>query len=1095
MKAILRISTALGLALLCTLAWAQDRTLSGTVTSAEDGEVLIGVNVILKGTATGTISDIDGNFSLSVPEDGGALVFSFIGFATQEYPIGANSIMDVSLALDVTQLSEIVVTALGIERDERSLGYAVQEIDGDEVNTVRTDSWLNNLSGRAAGVHVKNNTNFGGSINVIIRGSSSLTGNNQALFVVDGVPISNQNTNANDANTQSNGQVTGRSGYDYGNAASDIEPNDIESINILKGAAATALYGSRAANGVIMITTKQGKKTGRGVGVTINSNTTFGVIDKSTMPAYQNEHGGAYGPYYSGSAIYPYMEDIDIDGDGITDPVVPFTEDASRGQRFDPNFNVYQYNAFVPESPFFGQRTPWVAAANGPETFFETAVNLTNGFDIQNASDDGSYRFGYTNTNATGVMPNSEIKRNNFRLTGTYDIVEKLKITTSVNYIKSDTKGRPSTGYSDNIMSMFRQWWQTNVDLKEQEDLYNMTGRNVTWNRNSYLDHTPIYWDNPYWVRYENFQKDTRSRILGYAMLDYEITDWLSAMGRVGIDTYDELQEERKAVSSVAGEMGVDRPDVRSGYTRYDRTWRETNIDFMLNFHKRYGEIDLTALVGTNIRRNRMERVFASTNGGLAVPGVYALSNSVDPMLPPEERLEEKGVNGIFGSINAGFKDMVYLEATIRRDVSSTLPEANNSYVYPSVSGTFMFSEVVQADWLPLGKIRVNYAEVGNDAPPLRVSDTYRGKAPFAGNAMATNYFAKNNPDLLPERQKSTEFGLAMNFLENRVGFDVAYYNSSTFNQLMPVKVSQSTGYREQWVNAGEIQNNGVEIMLFATPVAVGDFKWDLTLNWAKNDNKVVSLYTDEAGNEVTNLQLASLQGGVTINARVGEPYGTIHGTEYVFHDNGQPTIASNGRFVISSANDFVIGNANPDFIAGITNAFSYKNFQFHFLIDMQQGGDIFSLDQWYGVGTGLYEETVFTNDLGNPVRNLIADGGGLIREGVQTDGSANTVRVQGDRFSADGWARSPNSRFVYDASFVKLRELVLTYNFPQSILANTPIPAASVSFVGSNLWIISKNLPHADPEASQGSGNIQGWQSGVMPTVKSYGVNLKVSF
>jgi TonB-dependent SusC/RagA subfamily outer membrane receptor len=298
------MSMAFGLAFVCTLAWAQDRTVSGTISSGEDGQVLIGVNVILKGTTTGTISDIDGNYSLSVPSDGGTLVYSFIGFATQEMPIGASSVIDLTLMADVTQLGEIVVTALGIEREERSLGYAVQKIDGEEGNTVRTDSWLNNLSGRAAGVHVKNNNNFGGSINVIIRGSSSLTGNNQALFVVDGVPIGNSNPNVND-NHHNSGQRSGRGGYDYGNAANDIEPNDIESINILKGAAATALYGSRAANGVIMITTKKGKKTGRGVGVSINSNTTFGVVDKSTIPTYQTEYGAGYGPYGS-HGTYPY---------------------------------------------------------------------------------------------------------------------------------------------------------------------------------------------------------------------------------------------------------------------------------------------------------------------------------------------------------------------------------------------------------------------------------------------------------------------------------------------------------------------------------------------------------------------------------------------------------------------------------------------------------------------------------------------------------------------------------------------------------------------------------------------------------------------
>jgi outer membrane receptor protein involved in Fe transport len=643
-----------------------------------------------------------------------------------------------------------------------------------------------------------------------------------------------------------------------------------------------------------------------------------------------------------------------------------------------------------------------------------------------------------------------------------------------------------------------------NVDLDEQKRLYEQTGRNVTWNRLAYDDPNPIYWDNLYWARFENFQTDVRTRLIGYAMAEWDITDFLSLMGRFTIDTYDQLQEERKAVGSVSGEFGVGRPDVRSGYSRFDRTWRETNVDGILRFNKRFGEIDLSALAGINIRRNYIDDVFASTNGGLAVPGLFALSNSVDPMLPPEESLLESGVNGMFVGATIGYADMIYLEGTLRRDVSSTLPEENNSFVYPSVSGTFIFSELLNSPWMSLGKLRLNYAEVGNDAPPLRVLDTYRGIAPFAGNTMVTNFPIKNNPDLKPERTQALEAGLAMNFLTNRVGFDVAVYKSSTYDQLMPVDVTTATGYASTWVNAGEIENKGVEVTLFATPVETSSFRWDITVNWSRNRNKVVELFTDQAGNKVDILQLASLQGGVTINARVGEPYGTIHGTDYVYHENGQPMVRTNGRYQISSTNDNVIGNYNPDWLAGIRNSFSYKDFTLSFLLDGQHGGDIFALDLWYGMGTGMYEETVGLNELGNPKRDPVVrneDGtydpstGGILNPGVMEDGTPNTTRVAGDNYGADGWAVSPNSRFVYDASFLKLRELSLTYNLPRTLIDQTPLTGASVSFIGNNLWIIDKNLPHADPEATQGAGNIQGWQSGVMPTVKNYGFNIKVQF
>lgn len=1075
---------------------AQERTISGTVTAEENGSPIPGVNVILQGTTIGTVTDIDGSYKLNVPPEGGTLIFSFIGLATEEVKIGNQSVINMVMTADIKQLSEVVVTALGIEREERSLGYAVQEVEGDQLNNMKTDNFLNALSGRVAGVQIKNNTNFGGSNNVIVRGQSSLTQNNQPLFVIDGVPINNANTN-------NDGQLEGRSGYDFGNAAADIDPNDIASISVLKGAAATALYGSRAANGVILITSKKGKAGRGGLGVNLSSNVTFGIMDKSTFPEYQNEYGAGYGPYYS-DGDYPYLAEEDVNGDGNPDLVTPLTEDASRGERFDPSLMVYQYNAFVPESPHYGKATPWVAGANGPDSFFETAVNLSNSVDVSNATDNASYRISYTNQDFSGIMPNSTLKRNNFMLNGSYNILDNLKVSASANYVKTNAKGRPSTGYSDNILTSFRQWYQMNVDIQEEKDLYFQTKRNVTWNRVASDDPTPIYWDNPYWVRYENYESDQRSRLIGYAQIDWQITDFLSAMGRISADTYTQLQEERKAVGSVAGELGVDRPDVTSGYSRYDRTYTETNADLMLNFNKRIGDIDLTAFVGTNIRRDKIDRIFASTNGGLASPNLYALSNSLDPMLPPEEKLEEIGVNGIFGSVNIGYKDMVYLDGTIRRDQSSTLPKENNSYVYPSVSGTFLFSEVLNASWLSLGKLRVNYAEVGNDAPALSVTDTYRGVASFAGAPLATNYISKNNPDLKPERTQSIEAGLAMNFLTNRIGFDLAFYKASTFDQLMPVDVSFATGYSQKWVNAGEIQNKGVELTLFATPVRTSAFTWDISLNWSKNNNKVIKLFTDETGNEVKNLQLGSLQGGVSIIARVGEEYGAIQGSDYVYHANGQPIVGSNGRYEISETNNKVIGNYNPDWMGGLRNSFSYKDFDLSILIDMQHGGDIFSLDLWYGIGTGLYKETAGLNDLGNPVSDPIVEesegvyasnSGGFINPGVYEDGTPNKTRVAADSYAADGWAVSPNARFVYDASFIKLREVALTYNLPKSLMDQTPIYAASVSFVGSNLWIIHKNLPYADPEATQSSGNIQGWQSGVMPSVKNYGFNVRVQF
>ena len=1096
-------------------AWAQTKEITGTVTSGSDGSSIPGVSVSVKGTTLGTITDLDGKYIIRVPSDAKTLIFSFVGMQSKEVEITGNTINAV-LQPDVVGINEVVVTALGISRAKKSLGYAVQEVSGDDVNLVKSDNFATALSGRVSGVHVQNNTNFGGSTNVIIRGQSSLTQSNQALFVIDGVPIDNSNSN-------NASQLSGRNGYDYGNTASDINSNDIESISVLKGAAATALYGSRAANGVILITTKKGgAPKGRGLGVKVSSNITISKIDKETFPKYQKEYGGGYGPYYSGSGTRDTSDDdseylgfeynTDVNGDGLRDYVVPFREDASRGQRFDKNIMVYQWDAFVPESDNFGKATPWIAAKNGPDSFFETAVSTTNSVDISGGADATSYRFSYTNMNQNGVMPNSNLDKNSALFTGAHKILDNLKITTSMNYTYTHGKGRPSTGYNDNIMSNFRQWFQVNADIKEMERLYKATGRNISWNRSFYDDATPAYWDNPYWIRYENYEEDFRSRLIGYAQLDWDITDYLSAMGRFSIDTYSELQEEQKAAGSVAGEFGVGvngaRPDVTSGYSRFDRSFRETNVDFMLNFHKKLtDDLDLTALLGTNIRRSKNDQVFASTNNGLAVAGTYALSNSLDPMLPPEELLEKIGINGIFASASLGYQNTWFLDATLRRDQSSTLKKSDNSYYYPSVTTSFIFSNLLKKDWISLGKFRLNYAQVGNSAPALHLRDTYSVNASFSGTSMATTPDTKNNPDLKNERQKSWEGGLEMNFLKNRVGFDVALYKTNTFDQLIALPASFATGYNKKWINAGEIQNKGIELTINGTPVQTRDFRWDINVNWAKDKNKVISLYKDASGQEVQNLQIndGSLQGGVSVNARVGEPYGTINGSDYVYDPKtGKRIVDENGYYEISGTNDIVLGNYNPDWTGGISNTLTYKNLSMSFLIDMQHGGDVFSLDLWYGMGTGLYRETVGNNDLGNPKRDPIvengngsyaANSGGTIYEGVHADGTPNTTRVSNEDYDADGWDVSPNGRFVYDASFIKLRELTLTYRFPRELLAKTFLADASIGFVGSNLWIIHKNLPYADPEASQSSGNVQGWQSGVMPATRNFGFTLNVSF
>ncbi len=1067
MKTKLNGFLTLLLALMVQISFAQEKTVTGKVSDASGP--LPGVTVIIKGTKTGTQTDFDGNYSIKAAT-GSVLQFSFIGMKTVDQTIGASNSINIVMQEDAESLEEVVVTALGISREKKSLGYASQSVDGEDVNAVKSGNVANALSGKVAGVQIKRNTNMGGSTNVVIRGNTSLTGDNQALFVVDGVPMSNANLNTSS-------QKQAGAGYDYGNFASDINSDDVESVNVLKGAAATALYGSRAANGAIIITTKKGTKNNK-VDITINSGITVGTIDKDTFVKYQTKYGSGYGAYYGSTG---YFDEGDVDGDGIDDLIVPLTEDASFGGAFDPNLNVYHWNALDPDSPYYLQKRPWVAAKNMPDTFFETAVTYNNNISMAGSTDTGTYRFSYTNFLQNGIMPNSELRRNSFSLNASSKLNDKLTVNASANYVKSDATGRNETGYSDNILTSFRQWFQTNVDIKELEDIYFKTRRNVTWNPSSYDNPAPIYWDNPYWVRYENYETDSRNRFFGNMGLNYKLTDWLNVDGKVSVDTYSYIQEERTNNGS--------NPTAK--YTRYNVDYTELNYDLMLNFNKDLTEkINLNGVIGTNIRRTDQNSIYAATNGGLIVDRLFSISNSVGIPSAPTESNQSIGVDGVYGLVSFGYDRTFYVDVTARQDHSSTLPSDNSKYFYPSVATSIIFSELIDAPWLSFGKARVNYAEVGASAGFAQLSDVLTKPDPFGSTSIYSVNGTKRNPDLKPESTTSIEAGLEMFVLNRRLGLDFSWYKTNTVDQIMPVSISTATGYNSKYVNAGEIQNKGVEVSLTGTPIKTEDFRWDINVNWSKNESEVISLF-----DEVKNLPLGSFQGGITINATIGQPYGTIQGTDFVY-TNGQRTITTSGYYAKTATTNNVIGNMNPEWNGGINNRFSYKNFNLSFLIDIQHGGDIFSLDTWYGYATGLYDNSVGLNDRGVEMRETLANGGGVLFQGVQADGTPNTVYGRGDYYAnGSGYARAPNALHIYDASYVKLREVNVSYTLPSKVLENSFISGLQFSVIGSNLWIISKNIPYSDPEAGLSSGNLQGYQAGVMPSTRDIGFNVKMQF
>ncbi|MFW0737210.1 SusC/RagA family TonB-linked outer membrane protein [Flavobacterium sp. T12S277] len=1098
MKLKLNGFLVLFLTLVSQITFAQGRSVSGTV-SDKAGLPLPGVSVLVKGTKVGTQTDFEGKFTIKAAA-ADVLLFSFVGMKPQEVAASSSSLR-VKLLEDSMQLENVVVTtALGIKREKKSLGYSTQEITGSDLSAgAGSANFLNELSGKAAGVSIRKNTNFGGSTNVVSRGIKSLTGDNQMLIVIDGMPVNNSNINSN-LGDQTKGV---RNTYDYGNAGMDINPDDIETLNILKGAAASALYGWQAGNGVIMITTKKGKSK-KGLGVTITSELTIGTIDKSTFPDIQTKYGQGYGPTYDekgkpiGIPTGPTGAFFTIDKNG--NQVATTIDDASYGVAFDPKLSVFQWDAYTPFSDNYGKKTPWQAAKNGPITFFRTAQISNNSISLEDANDKTNFVLNLNHYKENGILPNSELKKNNLSLKFNHKFSDKLSTSIFANYSSQNTLGRNATGYGgNNVMGQFRQWWATNVDIKEQKEVFERSGgQNISWNMADPANgkFNPKYWDNPYFSRYKNYQTDERNRFIGYVQFDYKISDWLSASGKVSTDSYAELREERLAAGSLNAVFGINRLAVPSGYQKYQGMFSEQNYQFTLNFKKDItADLSLTGLLGTNALRTRRTSTLGSTEGGLIVPGLYALSNSVSPSPFALEKEDNSGVDSGYASLSFGFRDFLFLDGTFRYDAFSTLPKGDNSVNTFSASTSYVFTKHINQPWLSFGKLRASYAENPQGNIDLyALQDVFTKFNPFGdGQQLYSIPNVANNPELRPVKTASQEIGLEMQFFTRRIGFEVSAYRSLSSDQIYDVDYSTSTGYSKKYINSGSVENKGLEVQFNATPVKTEDFQWDVFVNWSKNKNEVVSLRSG-----IETITLGTFQGNASIIAKVGQPYGTIIGKDYTYTPDGQ-RITSNGSYVLSTTSTNVIGNVTPDWIGGLRNKFTYKQISVGFLIDMQKGGDLFSLDQSYGQDAGLYKSTAGNNELGNPVRNTIANGGGVILPGIdKTTGLPNTIRTPNPEASGSiyGYSSNPQKAFVYDASYIKLREVNITYRFPIEIISKMGLNDLRLSLVGSNLWIIHKNLPDADPESGLSSGNLAaGYSNGSLPTTRNIGCNLTLKF
>ncbi|WP_169719537.1 TonB-dependent receptor domain-containing protein [Olivibacter sitiensis] len=588
--------------------------------------------------------------------------------------------------------------------------------------------------------------------------------------------------------------------------------------------------------------------------------------------------------------------------------------------------------------------------------------------------------------------------------------------------------------------------------------------------------------DNPYYVIENNQQSDDRNRFVGNASLSYQLTDWLEVYGRVAVDSYNYIMEERQ----------TDLIRVPARYNIRNVAFTEANYDLMFNYNKDITEkFNTSGVFGTNIRRSKNQSIYNSTSGGLIVKDLYAINNSVANPPAATETFTKIGVNGYFGSLSLGYDKTYYLDVTGRVDQSSTLPEKNNTYFYPSVAASFVFSELLHSSVLSFGKLRLNYAEVGNDAQAQSLFDVLNKSAYAFGSAQRYSVNdTKNNENLKLESTRSWEAGVETSFLNGRVSYNASLYNTNTLNQIMPVSVTAATGYTRKYVNAGDVRNRGIEMTLSGKPLVKQGFSWTIDLNWSMNRSKVMSLYEG-----VNNLNLGNYSTDMSLNATAGRPFGEWRGSDFVYLD-GKPVInQTDGKYLKSDATS-VLGDMNPDWIGGLMNTFTYKNLSFKFLIDMQTGGDIFSEDMAIGTRNGLYSNTTGLNELGNPMRDPISAGGGLLLDGVAPDGTVNTIRTEmRDRNHALGSPSAPSVMFLYDASYVKLREVSLSYTLPSKFVQRYGIFGAQVSLIGANLWIIHKNLPYADPEAGIAGGTLQGFQSGVFPSTRNFGFNLKLNF
>lgn len=1064
--------------------YAQKRLLKGNVKD-NSGIPLIGVNVVEKGTTNGTVTDIDGDFSLNVPANS-TVVFTYIGFAGQELVWDGASVINVVLLEDSEVLDEVVVTALGIKREARGLGYSTENLDGESISSTMPNNWSSALSGKVAGLNVVSPGGPLSSTRVSLRGDVSLNINgNSALIVVDGVPLSNDITNPGMA--YGAGDAAELS-IDYGNGFADINPNDIASIQVLKGASATALYGSRAANGVIMVTTKSGEKASRGIGVDFTSN--LNIEDVMRWPDYQYEFGqglpsniGKAGTEYAGQLYYSYG--ASPDGNSGTSGT-----SSAYGAKFDPNQLYYQYD---PELQGRAERpTPWIAYPNNRKDLFQLGYTLTNTVAVTGKSDRGSVRGAVTYAKNEWILPNTGYDRFTLSIGGQQQISDRLKIDFRSSYTNRKVDNTPALGYNSNSISYFLIFQNPNVNLDWLRPMWRTGQENVRQ-----LQPYSTFIGNPFVILYESENPSQKHSNVSSLSATFDITSKLALMLRSGIQLSSEQREQHRPVSDVVFGNGFFKKENVFDY--------EINSDALLTFHDTYDNgINFSASVGGNLMQSKYDLLSASVNG-LKTPGIYKLANGAsNPYVVT--RIRNKAINSLYFMTNLSYKNVVFMDITGRNDWSSTLPKESRSFFYPSVSLSAIMNEMVtMPEAISFMKLRASWAQVGNDTDPYKTSQYY-DTSTFPGSLqLPTTLF---NRDFKPEISTNYELGFDYRMYEDRLGVDFTYYYNRTKNQILDAPIDPTTGYTRATINSGTVQNNGFEVEFSAIPVATRDFRWRSAVTWAKNNNKILSLAEGSDENQV----IATVGSVVSLIGTVGGSVTDLWGYKLVRNENGDVVIGPNGLPEQAGEIEFV-GNASPDWKAGFFNEFKYKNFTFSFLLDGQMGGMVYSQSHHKMSEQGKLAHTLngrlpgtefyipgddprITSDPG-----LVNLGGvymvvpGVVRNG---DGSysPNEKLVTVEAYNKEYYRRANVETNTFDASFIKLREIRLEYALPTRLLAKTPFSVLSVSVYGRNLLTFT-DYPLYDPEIAALDGNamVVGIENGSIPSTKSYGLNLNISF